>query len=391
MKIKSENVLHSLRPFKAEFLVFGFFFFWPVLNLAAQNGRAQESDLRSAESAQIYYAEGMGFAVSLGGEQLVFPAGTAGKDGIYLERSAVVNTGVGSFVEIQLIPSGTVIKLSENTSLAYNGFDETGRFTDFGLLYGRIRVVAGEGNNSFGAYAERASSVGVNTLGIRCGAVSTRIGEGDFGFDYILEPGNKSSVQRPLFRLFAFRGNADVYPYGGGTPANFGVAESLTVTEGETLSLDVSSSYAFAERKALDMDIVTYWRLHNFAGIPPLPRPDINLAIRSAAYYAPPEIVISEESPPVISAAPLPKSQPLVPLQPEETHAPPEIRRAKNTLLVLGLGMTLISMTVQGGAYYQYNKTNNSVPRKLFTYAYIPLGFGVMSTLIGILYNPSGR
>jgi hypothetical protein len=79
------------------------------LNLAAQNGRAQDTGRRSAESAFIYYAEGNDFALILRGEQTVFPAEAARGEGIILERSGIVNTGAGTFVEIQLVPSGTFI------------------------------------------------------------------------------------------------------------------------------------------------------------------------------------------------------------------------------------------------------------------------------------------
>ena len=382
MKIKSAGVFHSLRPFLAGTLVFACFFFCAALNLAAQ-----ELDQRSAESACIYYAEGMDFTVSLSGERAVFPAESAGNEGIYLERSAVLNTGAGSFVELQLIPSGTVIKLSENTSLAYNGFDETGKFMDFGLLYGRIRIVAGNGNDS-------SRTGGNGFLVIRSGTVSARIGEGDYGIDYVLEPGNQNSIVRPLFRIFVFRGNAEVFPYArGGNQANFNSADTLTAIEGETLSMDVSSSYTFVEKKPLGRDITGYWMLHNFAGVPPLPMPNTIMTAVSPEYPVTPEPVVSNEAPPGIAVLPppVPESQPLIPVEPEKTSMKPSVIKAKNTLTLLGLGLTVMSMAVQGGAYYQYNESNNEVPRRIFSYAYIPLSFGVMCSLLGILYNPSGR
>ena len=375
MKKKSESTFHSFCPFRAGIFISGLFLFCAAFNLAAQ-----EFDQRSAESARIFYAEGMDFTVSQGGERSVFPAESARKEGIYLEHPAVINTGAGSFVEVQLIPSGTVIKLAENTSLTYNGFDETGKFTDFGLLYGRIRVVAG------------ARTGETTPFVIRSGAISARFGEGDLGFDYILEPGSQSAAPRPLFRLYAFRGNAEVYPYIRGGAANFGGAEALSVMEGETLTLDVSSSHTFAERKELGSDITGYWRLHNFAGIPPLTMPDTGFKTEVAEYSVPQGTVVTGRFTPRVSASspPASESQPL-PLEPEETNAQLSVAKAKKTLLIFGLGMTILSVAVQGGAYYQYNESNNDVPRRIFTYAYIPLGFGVLSTLLGILYEPRVR
>jgi hypothetical protein len=139
------------------------------------------------ESAVIYNLEGADFTITLDNRRVVFSAEQARGEGIRLEPSGIVNTGPGTLLELRLAPSGSVIKLAENTSFVYNGIDSRGRTADVELLYGRIRVITG--NSS-----ER------NLVVIRGGGVSARVREGDFGVDYFLDPGNWNFSARPSFR-----------------------------------------------------------------------------------------------------------------------------------------------------------------------------------------------
>ena len=126
------NVVYgSFRKLLIAVLVFCGFLFCTVSGLYAQTG----------SGARIYHIEGTDFELTLRNERTILQAGALSGGVINLERSGIVHTGPGTFLEIQLIPSGTVVKLSENSSFVYNGFDETGRFEDLGLLYGRMRVV----------------------------------------------------------------------------------------------------------------------------------------------------------------------------------------------------------------------------------------------------------
>ena len=358
--------------------VFCAFAFCTVSKLCAQTG------------ARIYYIEGEDFELTLRNERTIFPAEAAGEGGINLERSGIVHTGPGTFLEMQLIPSGTVVKLSENSSLVYNGIDETGRFEDLGLLYGRMRVVTGSG----------ASSVVV-----RSGVVSARLGRGDFGVDYLLEPGELNSAPRPLFNIHVIKGNTEVFPYGMGSGSTvFGVGNSLDVYEGEGLFLDISSFHTFAEKKSLGYDVLRFWNDHNFAGSPPLAMPDTQIAVGEPPSDAPAAsstvisstVIPSPDSPATVypSAESLPEASPSAPIE----YTPPEpIRtpvaasnRGKNITLALGLFLTASSVALQVVSNPQFDLFNNKdLAKNLNNVSYVSLGAGLITTLVAILYNPS--
>ena len=339
-------------------LLFCGFFLLPTLNLHAQEG------------ARIYHMTGRDFSLSLHGERKIYTAGAVSGNVINLEHSGVVHTGPGTFLEIQLIPSGTVVKLSENTSLIYNGVDETGKFEDLGLLYGRIRVVTGNG----------VSPAGINSVVVRGGRVSARIKQGDIGVDYLMEPGEPNSTPRPLFLVYAFRGSAEVFPFGSGeNQAFFGNANVLTVEEGECLSLDVSSDQTFAEKKPLDRDIVAYWTTHNFSGSSPMQMPDTKIVMKEA----PVEIREVE----VIVGVPQPEPFKILGEQP-----PMPSNRGKNITLGIGLFLSAASAITQVVTHPQFGlipEPNKEIARNVFNAAYVPLAMGAVATLWAIFYNPA--
>ena len=342
-----------------------------TFNLAAQE-----------DGATIYHLEGRSFALTVRGERSVISAETLRDGGINLERSGIVHTGAGTFLEIQLIPSRTVIKMAENTSLVYNGIDTTGGFVDLGLLYGRIRVVVGDG-------------MGAGPVVIRSGGISSRTEAGDLGADYILEPGNRNAIPRPLFRIHAFRGSAELFPYGrGGPQPYFGSAQTMRTEEGESLTLDISSSHTFAEKKPISHETLSYWMLYNFAGFSPLPMPitgimpapveEVELALEPAPLPQQPQ-----PSPPL----PVEASTIVIPFEQQEETTPhlPTVtnNRTKNVCLALGLVLTFAAAATQGITYHMYDINTNRTANNIFTAAQIPLGVGILTTLGGILYNPS--
>ena len=324
-------------------------------------------------TARIYHAEGADFSVMLRSERTVFSAGSVFREGISLGYSGVVQTGTGTLLEIQLIPSGTLIKLSENTSLCYNGYDENGGFDDFGLLYGSIRVVTGN------------SITRMNSVVIRGGGVSVRLDEGDLGVDYVIEPGARNSSPRPLFRVYPFRGGAVVFPYGrDGAIAYFGGAQSLAVGVRESLSVDVTSPFTYAEKKVLGREVQDYWRNNNFKGSSPLSMPDTGIAAE-----------ITEQAPPLFTSidncAPVPGVM--------ANEAPVDIirtvpeqyvitrNRTKNLALAIGLSLIVGSVGVQMIAS-QFDTAANSSAKNLYDGAYATLGLGIATSTAGILFNP---
>jgi hypothetical protein len=321
---------------------------------------------QDAESAVIYQAEGSDFSLSSRGERnIVNFEVVAG--GLPLNPWDLIQTGPGVFLEIQLLPSGTLIKVSENTSFVFNGYDSPGRFADFGLLYGRIRLVSGTGGGSRVAVVRSAN-------------VSVRIDEGDFGIDYVMEPlaHGRGGMPRPTLRLYDFSGRAEVFPFpSGSSPVQAGEIQSILVRERESLFLAIASPMVFAERKPLDRDIIDFWRHHNFYGTPPLAMP-------SVALPEIPEETAVTEAPAEVPEAVTPDNL----FNSQDYSALSRARMVKNTALVTGFFLTAASITAQGLAYSEFDTGNDAFARNVFTAAFAPMGVGIFTILAGIFYNP---
>ena len=307
------------------------------------------------KSVRIYHMAGTDFALSLYGERTFFQEGEISGRGIALERSGIIHTGPGTFLEAQLYPSGTLIKVSENTSLIYNGVDETGKFQDFGLLYGRVRVVTGKETDF---------------IVIRGGGVSVKIKDGDFGVDYLLEQSELNSTPQPLFTISAIRGSAEIYPYGmGASSPFFGGVNVVDINEGECFSLDISSFHTVAEKKPIDRDTLIYWRFYKFSALPPIfvPRSRVEIEI--------PDLV----------------STPIQPVtQINVVRSFESGNKTRNIILGIGLALTASAVATQVITHPQREFISNAdLSRNLYNIAYVPMGLGLISLLGGILYNPS--
>jgi hypothetical protein len=327
--------------------------------------------MNAQEGARIYHVTGGDFALNLRGKRSVFTDGEIGKTGMELERSGIVHTGPGTFLEIQLLSFGTVVKLSENSSLIYNGIDETGKFEDLGLLYGKIRVLTGNGT----------ASGQVKTIVVRSGGISTKINEGDFAFDYIFQPGGQNSVPRPQFFFNTLRGSAEVFPYGmRGNSALSESVHALTANKGECLFLDVSSVHTYAEKRPISRDILGYWDYHNFSGSPPRPMPDTRIAAEEILKTGP-EIVE------IVREVEIFRPDPTKPLSEQPTVIS---NRGKNICLALGLFMTASSIAAQIVTDPQFDfMSDHDLAYNIQKVSYGTLGMGLIVTLGGIFFNPS--
>jgi len=309
---------------------------------------------RPAEIAFIYHAEGRGFVFSRQGRRTTFPAQAVMAGAIMMNPSELVQTGPGTSVEIQLVPSGTVIKLLENTSVVYNGIDTSGRFADFGLLYGSIRVISGE-----------ARFAGIDSVVIRGGSVSARLFDGDMAIDY-LQPGSWALTLRPQFHVHTFRGSVTVTPHGmeGRPVAHFGGVQSLTTTHGETLSMEISPDHTMVERDAISSAVINRWTLNNFTGTPPVPMPSTTIA--GAHIFHPPPLAIPWEQPTVNN-------------------------RRKNVLLGVGLGLMLTSAGALGVlSYIPPEDVPFDVDPQILVFSLAGVfGVGAIVNFIGILVNPT--
>jgi hypothetical protein len=320
---------------------------------------AQESP-GNGSGARVYHAEGADFVLTAGEQRHVYRPDSLGGGGLVLNPRDMIQTGADSFVEIQLVPEGTVIKAAENTSFVFNGTGRDGASVSFTILYGRIRVVRGpgEGNRDVMVQAPNA-------------AVFIR--QGDIGIDFILRPGlslTGSGVTAPLLRTFVFSGIADLVPLVTGERGG-GEAAFIRVSGGETLALEVFSGFSFTERKALERDIVEYWIQNDFKGAAPLNIPGTLL---SAAFRMPLE-----------TAEPANQIQYTLP----DYNAIKRVRQIKNGGIAAGILFSVIGIGIQSYGVYQMRAGNYDSARLLIGAGYGPLGLGILSLVMTLGVNPS--
>jgi len=329
-----------------------------------------------SQEGKIYFGSGENFLISSGNyqESLPVPRGTG--DDIDLKRGDVIQTGMSTSLEIQLIPSGILILIGENSSLIYNGFDEPGRFIDLNLLYGRIRVVTWKKEVS---PTETAAAAGTKpvAVAIRGGIAAVRLSEGDIGVEYFLAPSmQEGDPPRSLLRVYDFRNGSLVFPYDAfGKPT---VSQTITLEEGDCLFMEVISSLVFSERKALDKSLIRLWEADGFQGRAPLGMPDLRLRGTDSFFDSSPPteaIEVETEGPPVPS--------------PHEIFEKDLFFRqleVKNTWLGLGVAFTALGLGGRVASEYMAGGTSLKEPFKVGSY--ITLGLGGLCFLVGLIYNP---
>ncbi|OHE66228.1 MAG: hypothetical protein A2001_04845 [Treponema sp. GWC1_61_84] len=235
-------------------------------------------------SAQIVYAEGKDFTIVRGGVARTFRADGSEVVGMDVEAGDLVQTGSLTFVEMQLAPSGSMIKIAENTSFSVDSFGASDGSVSLSLVYGRVRAKV--------AKLSGTDSFRVRTRGVAAGVRGT-----DFGMDSIAT----RVAGKTEDRAYCFAGELEVYPEGAvaaGVPA-------MIVNADELLLVDLSSGLAVLERRTIDKAIKAFWLANEFEGKPPLPAPpSADLSDGSAALPASPASAIAPRPEPVPAAAP---------------------------------------------------------------------------------------
>jgi hypothetical protein len=196
----------------------------------------------SAE-AQLYYAFGTDFVLTSKGQRTVYQADSIGD--ITLDNADMIQTGSNSTVEISLLPGNVLVKIAGNTSFVFNGYNEKNGAVSLQVLYGRIRVKTDK------------------DVEVQVGNGIVHFNKGDIGFDFIVQPSKTqggSQSSQPSLRVYGFSGTAVLNLNSG---ANI---PAIDIGAYETVSLELFSSLAFAERKPLDEINIDLWNKNNFQG-----------------------------------------------------------------------------------------------------------------------------
>jgi hypothetical protein len=314
---------------KYRYLVLFFHLFLPLF-LPAQ-------DLPEPE-ARIFHAEGADFVLSSGGQRTVYQGENLGDWGLLLNSGDIVQTGAESRLEMQFSPSGTVIKLGENTSLL---------FTDtrsLELFYGRLRIV---------------SVNEIDPVTIEAGFAVLSMKNSDIGIDYSIERGEL----KPTLRSYCFQGSAGMTVSGQpGPPLN----------EMELVSVELRPSTTWIEKRPLEEEIVAYWNQNRFSGTPAIPLSEQATEV----LQSPAEIFRKNTAPIAIAVKP--------------DYTPFFLtNNLKNGLITFGLFTGLGGLFAQGyGMYSYFSEGYSDQSVRLITYGTIPVVTGLGIILGSLFINP---
>jgi hypothetical protein len=331
----------------------------------------------NAQEVSIAFSGGGEFLLSTGGYRFSYQGGSLDSGALNLNKGDIIQTGAGSFVELRIEPGGTRIKIAENTSMVYNGAGQEARSTSFSLIYGRIRIATG----TIWQHGEGSA------VHVRTGQVETGFRIGDAGIDYIVNP-QKSQLSRgePILTVFNFQGNSELRPLSLNSAQT--AVPSFVVYEYESLTLEMSNSLSYIERKPLDDEIIHYWNRHNFSDGAPLltARPTGTDAILppQAGSIQSEAAQTSQVVERIEYVYPPAKIEYVYPDNP----ANKKMSRLKNALITTGMVFTAggIGMQIAGsvGIPSLDNKTNSMI----LNLGYIPLVIGLIFTGASLAINP---
>lgn len=143
--------------------------------------------------AFVIYAEGYDLSVYRNGELMTYDVLVDDVIGMPLLPGDLVQTDAQTFVEIQVMPSRTVVKVAENTTFEIERIGGAGGGT-FNMAYGRVR-----------ARVERIT--GDDPFQIRGFTAVAGVRGTDFGYDLVVERQATSELQT---KVYVFEGEVDV-------------------------------------------------------------------------------------------------------------------------------------------------------------------------------------
>ncbi len=256
-----------------------------------------------AQNAGIVYAEGGDFSVIRQQEEQYFNVGLDTVLGLPLEIGDLLQTGDGTFLEIQTTDSGAIFKVAENTSfrIDHSGDDGSSRLD---LAYGRVRA--------------KVDAVAAGTfLEMRGLSVVAGVRGTDFGYDLIIIPGGTGE---PVLQIYTFEGSvvvAEASPSAASGASLISASSAqTTIQSGQMIVLPLSTVVAGNLREALAQppstittEVRDFWDAHPFRSAPG--------DIQKAA-----ELPLGVATPPAPDTDTL-RIEPLEPLPPFVFAAPP--------------------------------------------------------------------
>jgi hypothetical protein len=215
-----------------------------------------------AQNAGIVYAEGGDFSVIHQLEEESFNASMDNVLGLPLDAGDLVQTGNGTFLEIEMTDNGAIFKVAENTSfrLEYSGADGGSRLD---LPSGRVRA--------------KVDAVAAGTfLEMRGLSVVAGVRGTDFGYDIVATSGGSGE---PVLQIYTFEGSVVVAEAdsaaAAGTSLISATSPQTTIQSGQMIALPLSTVVGGSIGEALAQppstitpEIRDFWDAHPFESAP---------------------------------------------------------------------------------------------------------------------------
>ena len=336
--------------------VFPFFVFCVAISAALP---AQQQG-----TGEIVYAEGKDFVLIRGGERSIHQVDSPDSIGLEIREGDMLQTSSRTFLEVQLLPHGTVLKIAENSSFVFKGFGADGGAVSLSLIYGRVR-------------AKVAKLSGHDTFIVRSGATVAGVRGTDFGVDSIASASSlasSSGVVLPPVRVYCFSGEVAVLPVSeDGVFAAGGVfaADTPVVTVGrdQVVSVESVGKTPLVERAQLDAETIKYWKQNDFKGETPV--------------AAPQSLPLTDEK-----VAEAPRMETVIKYIPPDYKPYVAANRAKNSAVGAAIVFTVLGLALQSVGIVASEYGDTETGRNLMFSGGIPIGFGVVALVSALSVHP---
>ncbi len=221
------------------------------------------SGLFAQTTAEIVYAEGEGFSLVRNGETVYYDLYEEPAEGMMLQGGDLVLTEAGTWLEIQVGGSATVIKVAENTTFTLKSLQEEGGI--FKVSYGRVRARVEKLSGETPFWIEGSDTV----AGVR---------GTDFGYDLFYD---ENSPEKKNVSVYCFDGKVEVVrqlePGDDSAPPvpNFEKGKEKTSTvilsRNEMVSVYSEDKTAPLNKKRIESEVRDFWEVNDFIFAPPEP------------------------------------------------------------------------------------------------------------------------
>ena len=220
--------------------------------------------LSAQTAAEIVYAEGEGFTLVREGTTTYYDLYLEPAEGLTLQGGDLLLTESGTWLELQIGGSMTLIKVAENTTFTLKSLQDEGGI--FKVSYGRVRARVEKLTGETPFWIEGSDTV----AGVR---------GTDFGYDLFYD---EKSPEKKNVSVYCFDGKVEVVrrlepeedkPFVPGPDFEKGKEKTSTVILGrnEMVSVFSEDKTAPLDKKRIEPEVRDFWEVNEFLYVPPEP------------------------------------------------------------------------------------------------------------------------